>query len=281
MRTTVLCLLAAASLALILPRRSHARASPQPRTSKPRQNPRAFQWRYRRLKRTIENQRLALAKAHQAANTPAARAEVRRRAWKRLIWLVDRRLFPFWYTTRWTIRGSTRRPRMGSIACGTFVSTILAHAGFRVERDKLGAQNSPQLMKTLTTKKHMKLMWRWSIGRFVRRLRKMGSGLYIVGLDTHVGFLLVTWGRVYFVHSSYGTPAVVLKERALKSPILASSRYRLVARISHDDALIRKWLRGDRLPTWRSPKNRGARLTRAQPPEMVMKTRRSRGPAAH
>jgi hypothetical protein len=254
MRRALLCLLAIASGAPGLASRAHARARPGPRASGRTQNPRYFQWRYRRLRRVIEKQRLRLAKAHREAPSPAAQKKVRRKAWMRLIWLVHRRLFPFWYGTRWTIRGSTRRPRTGSIACGTFVSTILAHASFRVERDKLGAQNSPELMKTLTTSKHIQLHYNWPIRRFVRRVRQLGNGLYMVGLDMHVGFLLVHWGRVYFVHSSYGTPAVVVKERALKSPILTASRFRLVAKLSHDDTLIRKWLAGTALPTYRKPR---------------------------
>lgn len=149
-----------------------------------------------------------------------------------------------------------------------------------MERDKLGAQNSPQLIKTLTTKKHMKLTWKWSIKRFVRRVRKMGNGLYIGGLDMHVGFLLVRWGRVYFVHSSYGTPAVVVKERATKSPILTGSRYRLVGKISHD-ALLRKWLGGTRLPAWKKKKRRAASLRGSSPPSTTGSTKRGPGRAAH
>ncbi len=256
MRRALPCLLTAAALAMILPAHTQARASPGPTVTPRKPNPRYFQWRYRRAKKYAEKQRLKLAVQYKAATTDAAKAKLRTKAWKRLVWLLDKKLFPFWYSTRWTIRGSTRRPRTGSIACGTFVSTLLAHVGFRVERDKLGAQNSPQLIKTLTTSKHTKLTWRWSIKRFVRRLRKMGRGLYIVGLDMHVGFLLVRWGRVTFIHSSYGTPAVVVKERALKSPILTASRYRLVGKISHDDKLIEKWLQSTALPTYKKKKRR-------------------------
>jgi hypothetical protein len=78
----------------------------------------------------------------------------------------------------------------------------------------------------------MKLTYKWPIRRFVRLLRRFRDGLYIVGLDMHVGFLLVDGGakRDYFIHSNYRTPAEVVKERALRSEVLTASRYRLEQR---------------------------------------------------
>ena len=70
-----------------------------------------------------------------------------------------------------------------------------------------------------------------------------------VGL--HVGFLVAKNGRVFFVHASYGTPAEVVRENALSSPILFSSRLRVVGKISADRNLILKWLKGERFVTRR------------------------------
>jgi hypothetical protein len=40
-----------------------------------------------------------------------------------------------------------------------------------------------------------------------------------VGLDIHVGFIVNTGGEVYFIHSSYVDPYVVVREKALESRI--------------------------------------------------------------
>ena len=127
--------------------------------------------------------------------------------------------------------------------------------GFRVDRFGLGAQNSPQLIKTLTDKVYMKLAFNWPIKRFLRLVRGYGEGLYIVGLDNHVGFLRVRSDRrVDFIHSSFSQPSAVLREDAGHSPILVTSRYRLVARLSQDLRLIKAWLTAKTLPTWSKPR---------------------------
>jgi hypothetical protein len=44
-------------------------------------------------------------------------------------------------------------------------------------------------------------------------------------------------------------PLCVVKERALESKILIASKYRVLGKISADDELILKWLRGDQFMT--------------------------------
>jgi hypothetical protein len=69
-----------------------------------------------------------------------------------------------------------------------------------------------------------------------------GEGLYVVGLDIHVGFIVNAGGEVYFIHSSYVEPYAVVKEKAIESKILATSKYRVLGKISADHAFIEKWL---------------------------------------
>jgi hypothetical protein len=213
--------------------------------------PPGWQWRYRKARRAVDRERRRLGKAYQAAQTLQAKQQVLRKASQRVVQLIRRKLFPFWIGTPWSYRGSTTQPRRGSIACGTFVATVLAHAGFNVDHYRLGALNSPQLMKTLTTAKYMKLTYAYPIKRFLRVVRRMGNGLFIVGLDMHVGFLLVRGHRVWFVHSNYDNPGHVVSERAETSAVLTASRYRLVGRISQDLRLMEAWIHGQPLPTYR------------------------------
>ena len=49
-----------------------------------------------------------------------------------------------------------------------------------------------------------KSYWRGrvAIGDFVNAVKEFGPGIYIVGLDVHVGFVVNTGDEVYFIHSS-------------------------------------------------------------------------------
>jgi hypothetical protein len=58
-----------------------------------------------------------------------------------------------------------------------------------------------------------------------------------------------TGSEVYFIHSSYIEPYMVVREKASESRILAASNYRVLGRISADDLLIEKWLLGKEIAT--------------------------------
>jgi hypothetical protein len=151
-------------------------------------------------------------------------------------------LIPFWYGTPWDFNGHTATPQKGTIACGYFVSTIMEQCGFVVNRYTV-AQQAP-FHEALT----------WQIGDslqifetdydgFAGAFRKNNpAGLYFVGLDCHVGFLLYRSGELFFIHSSYMDPLCVVVEKAdCSAPFNATSRY-IVADISANKRLIDAWL---------------------------------------
>jgi hypothetical protein len=211
---------------------------------------------YAHALRAVRKERHKLSRLFRKAGSKAARARIIRRSSALIVDRVDRGLFPFWYGTKWNFHGTTVRPKKGTIACGYFVTTILTHAGFNIQRALLARQPSAYIIRTLTGGPHVKSTHNLPIRRFVEEVRKMGDGLFIVGLDFHVGFLVVRGGRVFFVHASYGTPAEVVRENALSSPILSSSRVRVVGNISADRNVILKWLKGQRFVTKRWKSNR-------------------------
>lgn len=108
---------------------------------------------------------------------------------------------------------------------------------------------SEAIIKSLVSERFIRRYSDVPIGRFVDRVQRMGSGLYIVGLDNHVGFILVEGGRSSFVHSTYLKPTCVTAEGAVTSPALIASRYRVVGKISGDPELLRKWVLGERIAT--------------------------------
>lgn len=189
----------------------------------------------------IDAERVALAAEFQQANTQAKKNEVIDRARKVITQSIVNDLFPFWYGTDWDFSGVTETPNRGKIACGYFVSTLLRDAGWKVERARLAQQASENIVLSLTDDRCIKRFRQVAIGDFAEAVREWGEGLYIVGLDIHTGFIVNIGGEVYFVHSSYVEPYEVVKERAVESKVLSSSKYRVIGKLSADDRLITKW----------------------------------------
>jgi hypothetical protein len=195
----------------------------------------------------LEALRVSLAAEHRAARTPRRRRAILARARAALVRAVADDLFPAWYGTPWAYDGTTTVPREGKIACGYFVSTILRDAGFRVERVPLAQQAAENIVRTLVPSAQT---WRFRnrpLAEVLAAVRARGDGLFLVGLDNHVGFLLRRAGRLDFCHSSYLGAQGVACEPAETSAALPS-RYYVVGRL-FTDPLLARWREGRRIRT--------------------------------
>lgn len=198
--------------------------------------------------KSIQTKRIELAdKYRRSSNKSAIFNEVR----QNFITAVADGIIPFWYGTDWDFYGTTQTPKEGKIACGYFVTTILRDAGVKISRVSLAQQASENIIKSLTTAKFIKRFNNAKIDNFVVDIKKQGEGLYVVGLDNHVGFILNDGSEVWFIHSSYVEPSEVIKEKAIDSPILSGSKYRVTGRISADDTFLLKWLNQTSIATIR------------------------------
>ncbi len=245
----LLAILALAALALFITNKSlfrpqvHSQLVTSARTSQPRSKT------YSEAQVKIESERRSLLSSYSRAASSAEKSAVLDRARGVLTRSAYDDLFEFWYGTPWDFYGTSETPGQGKIACGYFVTTILRDMGLRVQRAKLAQQASENIIRSLTTDAYIKRYRLKSINDFVDDVQKAGPGIYVVGLDVHVGFIINVDDEVYFVHSSYMDPFSVVKERALDSKILTASKYRVLGKISADDELILKWLRGDQFIT--------------------------------
>ncbi len=204
---------------------------------------------YAEVRQRIEEARLGLARRHAQCESPSDKAQVLDQARETLVTAVSDDIFPQWFGTPWDFNGTTETPGEGKIACGYFVTTVLRDVGFKVQRVLLAQQASELIIKSLTSEAHIRRFSDTPIETFVGAIHDLGPGLYVVGLDIHTGFILHDDEGVWFVHSSYVYPVEVLKEPAQTSPILRSSRYRVVGKVSADDELLVKWLQGYAIPT--------------------------------
>lgn len=192
----------------------------------------------------IAVRRASFREALSSAQGDAARRAVVRQAARYLEEVLIDVVLPRWNGTPWAFSGTSTTPRTGSIACGYFVTTTLEEAGLHVERRRLAQQAAEDIITTLAPAEAIARFSNVSVEKFTAAVRARGEGLYVVGLDNHVGFLIVRTGKVLFHHSSYVDPAVVVREEATVSSPLAQSRYRVIGKLFTDDALVEAWIRG-------------------------------------
>lgn len=179
-----------------------------------------------------------------AAEWRAARGADRDRALDRaaaaLSRIVTDRILPAWNGTPWSFSGTAESPGAKPIACGYFVSTALEAAGLRVERRRLAQQAAEYIVLSLVPAERIARFRRASLDAFLAAVARSGDGLYVVGLDYHVGFLIVKDGRAFFHHSSLEAGGVI-REPAVLSHALARSSYRVVGKL-FDREVARSWL---------------------------------------
>jgi hypothetical protein len=193
------------------------------------------------------------AKARAAAVRDALRADLRRvdaRSEKEVEQAVIgnvRDLAGHWLGTAWGL-GPPQADAPGpdrKINCGTFVGTVLRDAGFVVDVAKLQRQPSQLIIRSFVGRDRTRRFSNASMARFLAGVKEMGPGLFIIGLDVHVGLLVQTEDELRFVHASYVTGTVVDEDAAAASPIV-DSKYRVVGKILSRENLD-AWLDGRRI----------------------------------
>jgi len=150
-------------------------------------------------------------------------------------------IIPHWYDTSWDFNGHTNVPNDGLIACGYFVSTTLKHLGFNLNRYKMAQQAGLYEAIALQPKNKLKTYSNKTFSELKEKLNAIYTdGIYFVGLDNHVGYVLIKDKDIYFIHSSYCDNKVVI-ELAETSPCFRSNLY-VFAEITTNDDLIKKWI---------------------------------------
>lgn len=153
-------------------------------------------------------------------------------------------LFPYWLDTPWDFNGTTQVPGSGTIACGYLVTTLLQHAGFTINRYRIAQLSAENIIMSLCPRSSIHRYSDMPLDSFCNVMAAMGDGLYVVGLDYHVGFLYVKNNEVFFLHSTYVHPSCVMEEKASESVVLESTRYRVVGKLLATTELVRQWVEG-------------------------------------
>jgi hypothetical protein len=202
---------------------------------------------YAVLVKDLERWRKDLAARHRDAKSNTARAVVESDA-RAVLEQALPAMMRCWLGTPWDFNGTAKDPGAGKIACGYFVATVLRDAGFRVDRYQLAQQASENILRSFLTKQSCELSVDQDYQSFATALERRETGVYIVGLDTHVGFIvLVDGGEFRFVHSSGSEPWCVVDESLANATVLQRSRWRMTGNLTADSSVLKRWLRAEKI----------------------------------
>lgn len=197
--------------------------------------------RYNILKKDLEIRRVALAKKYQTAPNNTSRQAILKDAGE-LLQAVLPEMMRCWLGTPWDFHGTAKGPGQGKIACGYFVSTNLKDAGFKVNRYTLAQQASQNILQTFVNKSRTQTRVGLSYNEFLTVINALPKGIYIVGLDHHVGFIVHDGTNIRFIHSSGRSPYTVVDESDIEAVVLKHSNYRVFGNLTAERETLKKWL---------------------------------------
>ncbi len=203
---------------------------------------------YTNVKSNIEKKRIEFNKMYKEAISKNEKELIIKKAQNFLFDSLKKDILPVWLDTPWSFNGQTRTPGTGSIACGYFVVHVLQDMSFRMP-SKMARQPSENIIKNIIGKKNIKIFVNSASMDIIKKwIIKNGEGIYIIGLDIHIGFIINKSNRITFIHSSYYNPPLKVVEQDImeRSP-LADSKYRVLGKIL-DDKMMKKWINGDLFP---------------------------------
>lgn len=197
---------------------------------------------YEELIQSVEARRIDFQNEYTQANE-TRRSEIETEAAAYLLEKITIDFFDQWQGTEWDFNGTTRTPRKGKIACGYFITTLLTDAGFKIPRVKWAQQASEYYITRMTT--DVKRFSNRSVESMKDYFLQNPDGLYIAGLDSHVGFVYKSGKEVTFTHASYYDPKIgVQTEELTGDNPFAKSGYRVIGRILNKE-MVRKWILGE------------------------------------
>ncbi|MEY3898100.1 MAG: hypothetical protein RLZZ214_3621 [Verrucomicrobiota bacterium] len=201
---------------------------------------------YAVLTKDLERWRKDLAARHQKAKSATARTAVEADA-RAVLEQALPAMMRCWLGTPWNFNGTAKGPGAGKIACGYFVATVLKDAGFRVDRYQLAQQASENILRSFLPKESCDLSVGKDYQAFASDAEKREPGVYLVGLDTHVAFLVVGDEGFRFIHSSGSQPWCVVEENRADAGVLQRSKWRMLGNLTADPGALRRWLKAEKI----------------------------------
>jgi len=114
------------------------------------------------------------------------------------------KIIPFWAGTTWSFEGHTAKPKLGSIACGYFVSTTLQDIGLNINRYKLAQQNPINEAKSLAINREVKEFSAASVSENITAIKEyLEEGIHFIGFDQSVEIEPIEASIVFSSYSKF------------------------------------------------------------------------------
>jgi hypothetical protein len=212
--------------------------------------------RYEALLDQVGAHRSELGARYAAAHGPRARAAIRDEARRFVVDTLVSQIFPAWMgmPSGGGPQATASRPHEPGmyISCSYFLTAALQNAGLVLESRARFAQAPAAWIERalLPPGGQIHRYGNLSGVELEQRLVGLGEGLYVVGLNIHVGFIVVRDGHAWFVHSSYTPPGTVVNEPVVESEAIALSRRKgyWISPLFQDDRIVEMWLRHQPVP---------------------------------
>jgi hypothetical protein len=211
---------------------------------------------YNRVLEQIGAHRSELGARYAAARGRRARAAIRVEARRYVVETLVTQVFPAWMgmPSGGGPQATASLPHQPGmyISCSYFLTAALQNAGLVLESRARFAQAPAAWIERalLPPGGQIHRYGTLPAEELEQKLVALGEGLYVVGLDIHVGFIVVRGGHAWFVHSSYTPPGTVVNEPVVSSMAIALSRRKgyWVSPLFQDDRIIEMWLRRQPVP---------------------------------
>ena len=212
--------------------------------------------RYRVVLEQVTARRAELGARYASARSGRARAAIRDEARRFIVETLVSQVFPAWMGMPsgggpQATASLPHEPGM-YISCSYFLTAALQNAGLVLEsRARFSQAPAAWIERALLPPGgQIHRYGNLSAEELEQRLVGLGEGLYVVGLNIHVGFIVVRDGHAWFVHSSYTPPGTVVNEPLTSSMAIDLSRRKgyWVSPLFQDDRIVELWLRHQPVP---------------------------------
>ncbi len=195
---------------------------------------------YAVLSKEMHYHRKKLARRYLAARTKEERDAVLAST-RNFLELTMPELMRCWLGTPWDFNGTASVPGKGKVACGYYVSSVMKNAGFDVQRIRLAQQPSQNILRTFLPRGELDIKSGTEYHDYMESLRHKEHGIYIIGLDRHVGFLVHNADGLRFIHSG-GVHKQVVTETEESARSIRESSYRVTGNLTANKELLTQWL---------------------------------------
>ncbi len=145
----------------------------------------------------------------------------------------------YWTGTKWDFNGTTKKPKVGTIACGYFLTTVMDQTGYEIKRVWMAQQASSVLIKSYCS--DVKITG--SLKGLKAYLKEQpDSSCFILGLDFHTGFVTKNGDTFSFIHSNYIDGEGVIKESIDISEALATNEFFMIGSLTKNKERISEWM---------------------------------------